>query len=88
MLGASVVSVVGLLSTGYLKLLGIAFVLASPLVVYGMNQWLSDYPFRIAVEWWMLVAAGVAAVAVAFLTVSFQSIKAALANPVKSLRSE
>ncbi|GAB4498347.1 MAG: ABC transporter permease [Saprospiraceae bacterium] len=87
-LGASVVSVVGLLSSGYLKLLGIAFVLASPLVFYGMNKWLSDYPYRISVEWWMLAGAGVVAVAVAFLTVSFQSVKAALANPVKSLRSE
>ena len=87
-LGASVGSVIGLLSTGYLKLLGIAFVLASPLVLYGMNKWLSDYPYHISVAWWMLAVAGATAVAIAFLTVSFQSVKAALANPVKSLRRE
>jgi putative ABC transport system permease protein len=53
-----------------------------------MNKWLQDFAYRIDIQWWMFAAAGTAAVVVAFLTVSFQSIKAALANPVKSLRSE
>jgi len=53
-----------------------------------MNQWLADFAYRIDIQWWMFVVAGLMAVAIAFLTVSFQSVRAALANPVKSLRSE
>lgn len=87
-LGASVLSIVSLLSKDFVKLVGIAIVIASPLAWYGMNQWLSDFAYKIDIEWWVFLLAGVLAVGVALLTVSFQSIKAALVNPVKSLRSE
>jgi putative ABC transport system permease protein len=87
-LGASVVSIVALLSKDFLKLVVVAIVLATPLTWYLMDQWLQDFAYKIAIEWWVFVLAGVVAVGIALLTVSFQSIKAALMNPVKSLRSE
>lgn len=87
-LGASVASIVGLLSKDFLKLVLIAIVLASPLAWYAMNQWLQDFAYKIDIEWWVFAGAGLLAVGVALLTVSFQSVKAALMNPVKSLRSE
>lgn len=87
-LGASTIGIVGLLAKDFLKLVGIALVLASPIAYWFMGRWLSDFAYRIELQWWMFAVAGAAAVAIAFLTVSFQSIKAALANPVKSLRSE
>jgi putative ABC transport system permease protein len=62
--------------------------IASPIAFYFMQRWLSDFAYRIKMEWWMFAGAGVLAVAIAFLTVGFQSVRAALANPVKSLRSE
>ncbi|MVM30787.1 FtsX-like permease family protein [Spirosoma sp. HMF4905] len=87
-LGASVFSIVGLLSKDFLKLVVVAILIASPLAWYTMHQWLQDFAYKIDIEWWMFVVAGLLAVGVALLTVSFQSIKAALMNPVKSLRSE
>ncbi len=87
-LGASVASIVTLLSKDFLKLVLIAIVIASPLAWYAMNQWLQNFEYRIAIEWWVFALAGLLAVAIALLTVSFQSIKAALINPVKSLRAE
>ncbi|GAB3908108.1 ABC transporter permease [Larkinella knui] len=87
-LGASIGSIVGLLSREFVKLVLIAIVLASPIAWYAMNQWLQAFEYRIAVEWWMFVLAGFLAIAVALLTISFQSIKAALMNPVSSLRGE
>ena len=87
-LGASVTSIIGLLSKDFLKLVLIAIVIASPLAWYAMNQWLSDFAYKIDIEWWMFALAGLLAVGIALVTVSFQSIKAALMNPVKSLRSE
>ncbi len=87
-LGASIASIVTLLSKDFLKLVGIAIVLASPLAWYAMHRWLQDFAYRITIEWWVFVLAGALAVGIALLTVSFQSIKAALMNPVKSLRSE
>lgn len=87
-LGASVLSIVSLLSKDFVKLVGIAIVIASPLAWYGMNQWLSDFAYKVSIEWWVFLLAGVLAVGVALLTVSFQSIKAALVNPVKSLKAE
>jgi putative ABC transport system permease protein len=87
-LGASVLSIVSLLSKDFVKLVGVAIVIASPLAWYGMNRWLSDFAYKVHIEWWVFLLAGVLAVGVALLTVSFQSIKAALVNPVKSLRSE
>ncbi|MBC8152048.1 MAG: ABC transporter permease [Bacteroidetes bacterium] len=87
-LGASVMSIVGLLSKDFLKLVLIAIVMASPLAWYAMNRWLQDFAYKIDIEWWVFALAGLLAVGIALLTVSFQSIKAALMNPVKSLRSE
>ncbi len=87
-LGASVFSIVGLLSKDFLKLVLIAIVIASPIAWYAMNQWLKDFAYKIDIEWWVFAVAGLLAVSIALLTVSFQSVKAALMNPVKSLRSE
>ncbi len=87
-LGASVAGITGLLAKDFLKLVVIAIVIASPLAYYFMKQWLADFAYRIEISWWMFVAAGAAAITIAFLTVGFQSVKAALANPVKSLRNE
>ena len=87
-LGASVAGITGLLAKDFLKLVVIAIVIASPIAWWGMNKWLQDFSYRIDLQWWVFVAAGALAVGIAFLTVSFQSVKAALTNPVKSLRSE
>ena len=87
-LGASVAGIVKLLSKDFLLLIGIAIVIASPLAWYIMNNWLQDFAYRININWWMFFAAGVIAILIALVTVSFQAIKAAIANPVESLRSE
>ncbi len=87
-LGASVNQIVTLLSTDFLKLVILAFVLAIPMAWYATNAWLQNYPYRIAVSGWIFAFAGGISVFVALVTVSYQAIKAALANPVKSLRSE
>jgi putative ABC transport system permease protein len=87
-LGASVASITGLLTREFLKLVVVAVVIASPLAYYFLQKWLSDFAYRIDIQWWMFAVAGSMAAGIAFLTVGFQSIKAALANPVKSLRSE
>ncbi|WP_266368354.1 ABC transporter permease [Tellurirhabdus rosea] len=87
-LGASVASIVALLCKDFLKLVLVALVLASPLAYYLMDRWLAEFAYKIDVPWWAFGLAGALAVTVAFLTVSFQSVKAALMNPVKSLRTE
>ncbi|MBC7774144.1 MAG: FtsX-like permease family protein, partial [Phycisphaerae bacterium] len=87
-LGASVGSVVALLSKDFLKLVVLAILIASPVAYYFMQHWLANFAYRVDIQWWVFVAAALAAVVVAFLTVSFQSLRAALANPVESLRSE
>lgn len=87
-LGASVASITGLLAKDFMKLVLVAILIASPIAYYFMDAWLADFVYRIEVSWWVFVIAGAAAMALAFVTVSFQSIRAALANPVKSLRSE
>jgi putative ABC transport system permease protein len=87
-LGASVPSIIGLLSKDFLKLVIIGIVIASPIAWWAMNKWLQDFAYKIDVEWWVFVLAGVLAIGIALITVSFQSIRAALMNPVKSLRSE
>jgi putative ABC transport system permease protein len=87
-LGASVPQIVGELSKDFLKLVFISAIIALPLAWYAMNKWLLDFASRISISWWVLALAGVIALIIAFATISFQSIKAALANPVKSLRSE
>ena len=87
-LGASVASIVTLLSKDFLKLVLVALIIASPLAWYVMHQWLNDFAYKINIEWWVFALAGALAIGIALLTVSFQSIKAALLNPVTSLRSE
>lgn len=87
-LGASVLSITGLLAKDFLKLVGIAILIASPIAYQLMHKWLADFAYRTDIQWWMFAVAGAAAVGIAFFTVSYQSIKAALANPVNSLRSE
>ncbi len=87
-LGASVASIVGLLSKDFLKLVLIAIVIAIPISWYAMNNWLQNFAYKSAVEWWLFCLAGLLAVLIALVTVSFQAIKAAVANPVKSLRTE
>jgi len=87
-LGASVMGITSLLAKDFLKLVFIAILIASPIAYHFINLWLADFAYHIDIQWWMFFVAGAIAVIVAFLTVSFQSIKAALANPVKSLRSE
>jgi ABC-type antimicrobial peptide transport system permease subunit len=87
-LGATVTGLAGLLSVEFLKLVLLSVLLAFPMAWYIMHLWLRDYAYRINIQWWVFVVAGVAAVLIAIITVSFQAIKAAVSNPVKSLRSE
>jgi len=87
-LGASVGGIVQLLSKDFLKLVGISFVIAAPLAGWAMHTWLQNFAYRITISWWMLLLAGVLSALIVLLTISFQSIKAAITNPVKSLRSE
>ena len=87
-LGASVQSIVRLLSGDFLMLVIIAFILASPAAWYFMNQWLQVFAYRIQIDWWIFLLAGTIAVIIALLTISTQAVKAAIANPVKALRSE
>nr|HQU59486.1 FtsX-like permease family protein [Saprospiraceae bacterium] len=87
-LGASVENLAGMLAKDFLQLTILAVVVALPLAWYAMNKWLTDFAYHTSIEWWMFALAGAIALAVAFLTVSFQSLKAALANPMESLRSE
>ncbi|WP_293683828.1 MULTISPECIES: ABC transporter permease [unclassified Spirosoma] len=87
-LGASVSGIIQLLAKDFVKLVFIAILLATPIAWYTMSLWLEDFAYRTNVQWWVFAIAGILALAIALLTVSFQSIKAALMNPVKSLRSE
>ncbi|MFN0215840.1 MAG: ABC transporter permease [Saprospiraceae bacterium] len=87
-LGASVAGITGLLAMDFLKLVIVAVLIATPVAYYFMDLWLSDFAYRIDMQWWMFLVAALAAIGIAFFTVSFQSVRAALNNPVKSLRSE
>lgn len=80
--------IVGLLSKDFVKLVLIAVVIASPVAWWAMNKWLEDFAYRIDIQWWMFTAAGLVAAVIALLTVSWQAIRAAVANPVESLRDE
>ena len=80
--------IVALLSKDFIKLVAIAFVLATPLAYVVMHRWLEEFAYHIAISWWVFALAGLAGLMIALLTVSYQSIKAALADPVKSLRYE
>ena len=87
-LGASITSIASLLSKDFLKLVGIAILIASPIAWWLMTIWLEDFPYRINIGWWVFFAAGILALLIALITVSLQTIKAAITNPVKSLRTE
>jgi putative ABC transport system permease protein len=87
-LGASVGNIVGILSLDFFKLIAISFLIAAPVAWYTMHQWLADFASRIEIKWWMLCATGLIIALLAMLTVSLQAIKAAVANPVKSLKTE
>jgi putative ABC transport system permease protein len=87
-LGASVTGIVALLSKDFLKLVFIAIVIATPLSWYAMHKWLQDFAYRIDISWWIFLLAGIIALLIAFVTISFQAIKTANSNPVKSLRTE
>ena len=87
-LGASVASVTTLLSKDFLQLVGISCVIAFPIAFWALHKWLESYQYRVDINWWVFALAGILAMLIALATVSFQAIKAALTNPVKSLRSE
>lgn len=87
-LGASIGNITALLSKDFLQLVFVALIIATPVAWYLMSKWLQDFAYRISIEWWMFVAAGLCAVVIALFTISFQSVKAALMNPVRSLRTE
>jgi putative ABC transport system permease protein len=87
-LGASVMNIVGLLSKNFLMMVFIASLIAFPVAWWAMNNWLEDFPYRINISWWVFGITAVVAVTIALITISFQAIKAATTNPVKSLRTE
>ena len=87
-LGASVFNIVHLLSTGFTRLILIAVVIAVPIAWFAINSWLKSFAYRVNADWLIFLIASIAALAIAWITVSYESIKAAVANPVKSLRTE
>ena len=87
-LGASVTGIVALLSKDFLKLVAISIVIASPIAWWVMNKWLQDFAYRTNISWTVFVITTILALLIALITISFQAIKAAIANPVKSLRTE
>jgi len=87
-LGASVEGIVMLLSKDFVRLVIISLLIASPIAWWSMNNWLQDFPYRLNISWWIFALSGLAAITIAMITIFFQSIKAALVNPVKNLRAE
>ena len=87
-MGASVSNIINLLSKDFLKLVFISFFIAAPVAWFFMHQWLEDFAYRINISWWIFAVAGITALLIALFTISFQAIRAAIANPVKSLRTE
>jgi ABC-type antimicrobial peptide transport system permease subunit len=87
-LGASVQGLAGLLSKEFLQLVAISCLIAFPIAWWAMKGWLDGYEYRTSIQWWVFAVAGVLALAVALMTVSFQAIRVAMANPVRSLRAE
>jgi putative ABC transport system permease protein len=87
-LGAGVGEIVTMISKDFVKLVLIAFLIAFPIAWWAMNKWLEGFAYRINISWWVFVLAGLLTIAIALLTVSFQAIKAAITNPIKSLRTE
>jgi putative ABC transport system permease protein len=87
-LGAGVPRIVSLLSREFMVLVGIAFLIATPITYYFMDKWIKDFYYRTSIQWWIFLLGGVLALVIALLTISFQAARAAMANPVKALRSE
>jgi putative ABC transport system permease protein len=87
-LGAGIVSLFTLLSGEFIMLVGIAILIASPIAWWAMDAWSQDFAYHIKIDWWIFLFAGLAAIFIALLTVSFQSIRAALVKPIQSLRAE
>nr|WP_299071679.1 ABC transporter permease [uncultured Allomuricauda sp.] len=87
-LGAEVTNIIALISKDFIKLVGVALIVAIPFSWFAMDQWLNDFAYRIEIQWWVFVLAGMLALFITFFTISFQAIKAALVNPIKSLRTE
>jgi ABC-type antimicrobial peptide transport system permease subunit len=87
-LGATSANIVYLFSKEFIILIAIAFAIATPIAWYYMHKWLQDYVYRINISWWIFLTGGIVAIIIALATISFQAIKAAVANPVKSLRTE
>jgi putative ABC transport system permease protein len=87
-LGANVATIIGLLSKDFIRLLLIAFIVATPIAYYLMHKWLQTFVYHIDIQWWVFVLAGIVAIGIAFITVALQSMKAAMSNPVDSLRRE
>ena len=87
-LGASVQNITAMLSKDFIRLVFISNLIAWPIAWFGVNRWLQDFAYRIPISWWVFIAAACAALLIALLTISFQAIKAAIANPGKSLRTE
>lgn len=87
-MGATVTGIVQLLSKDFLKLVAIAFVIATPVAWIGMHKWLQDFAYQVNMSWWIFLLAGIMALVIAVVTISFLAIKAAVANPVQSLKSE
>jgi ABC-type antimicrobial peptide transport system permease subunit len=87
-LGASVSGITTLLSKDFLQLVAISCIVAFPVAWWIMHNWLQNYKYRIEISWWIFLASGISAILIALITISFQSVKAAIANPVKSLRTE
>ena len=88
MLGASTAGIVGLLSGDFVRLVAVAFVIATPVAWWATHEWLQAFVYKVTIAWWMFALAGLSAIVIALFTVSFQAIKAAVVNPVKGLRSE
>ena len=87
-LGASVTNITTMLSFNFMKLVAVAIIIASPVAWWAINSWLKDYEYRIRIHWWVFALAGALSMILALVTVSYESIKAAIVNPVKSLRTE
>ena len=87
-LGASVLAITSLLSEDFLKPVILAAIIAFPISWWGMNKWLDNFAYKISLSWWIFAITGFSALLIAFVTISFQTIRAALGNPVKALRSE
>jgi putative ABC transport system permease protein len=87
-LGASVLGITGLMSKDFLTLVGISFLIASPIAWWAMHNWLENYSYAISIQWWVFALAAFLSLVISAFSVGYQSIKAATSNPVKSLRTE